>query len=52
MLHCFSAIHSSCLKVPVSTGEEDALLFSVFLFVHLCLCETVSEEESKKPRAE
>lgn len=36
----------------MSTGEEDSLLFSVFLFVHLCLCQSVSEDESKKPCAE
>lgn len=37
MLHCFSAIHSSCLKVSASKGEEDAFLF-FFPSVLICVC--------------
>lgn len=35
-LHCFPAIHSSCLKVPAFKGEEDTFLF--FLSECICIC--------------
>lgn len=42
MLHCFSAIHSSCLKVPASKGEEDTFLFLSALSVRICVCANLS----------
>ena len=46
VLHCFSAIHSSCLKVPASKGEEDHIFFpcaSVFVWA----CEPRQRAQSK-----
>lgn len=46
MLHCFSAIHSSCLKVPASKGEEDT--FPFLFCAHLRLCESLCECETRR----